>query len=170
MATTKCENCGKEYELEYNENLTEFQCECGGNLHFKDVNSVNKIIELIPDKNHRLLVFGLFAITILEIVYRFLLLLGIDYFIAFLIVFLFIPITIGYDLPLKKIHKYIPILSLYFVFYEKLIIFLSLGYWFPKLTNDILPDIVGWTIVFLIMAYIGNFIRKIVESRKNVVK
>lgn len=29
----ECEKCGKEYELEDNENPNKFQCECGGNLH-----------------------------------------------------------------------------------------------------------------------------------------
>lgn len=31
-----CENCGKETQIEYNENLlTNFKCICGGNLYWK---------------------------------------------------------------------------------------------------------------------------------------
>lgn len=36
MEKVKCVECGNEYELEQGEKPSNFQCECGGNLEFKD--------------------------------------------------------------------------------------------------------------------------------------
>jgi DNA-directed RNA polymerase subunit RPC12/RpoP len=37
MVVAKCEKCGKEYQLEPNKKLSNFQCECGGELSPKEV-------------------------------------------------------------------------------------------------------------------------------------
>ncbi len=34
---TRCEKCGKKYQLGHNEKLSDFQCECGGELSSKEV-------------------------------------------------------------------------------------------------------------------------------------
>ena len=37
MVIAKCEKCGKEYQLASNEKLSDFQCDCGGELSPKEV-------------------------------------------------------------------------------------------------------------------------------------
>ena len=39
MVIVKCEKCGKEYELGYGEKLSDFQCECGGELSPNEIES-----------------------------------------------------------------------------------------------------------------------------------
>jgi len=45
MPIAKCEKCGKEYELNPNENASDFQCECGGELSPKDSSGTVKDIK-----------------------------------------------------------------------------------------------------------------------------
>lgn len=46
MVIAKCEKCGKEYRLESNENPSDFQCECGGELTSNEITS-----ETVKTKN-----------------------------------------------------------------------------------------------------------------------
>lgn len=39
MPIVKCELCGKEYQLKSGENLSDFQCTCGGNLNYVKTNT-----------------------------------------------------------------------------------------------------------------------------------
>jgi DNA-directed RNA polymerase subunit RPC12/RpoP len=39
---TRCEKCGKKYQLRQNEKLSDFQCECGGELLSKEVENEPK--------------------------------------------------------------------------------------------------------------------------------
>jgi MFS family permease len=36
LVIAKCKECGKEYQLSSRDNLGEFQCECGGELEYKE--------------------------------------------------------------------------------------------------------------------------------------
>jgi len=45
MPIAKCEKCRKEYELNPNENSSDFQCECGGELSLKDGSGTVKDIK-----------------------------------------------------------------------------------------------------------------------------
>ena len=40
MILAKCEKCGKEYQLEPKDDPSDFQCECGGELKYKDSEEV----------------------------------------------------------------------------------------------------------------------------------
>lgn len=42
MVIAKCEKCGKEYQLEPNKKLSDFQCECGGELSSKEASETVK--------------------------------------------------------------------------------------------------------------------------------
>jgi DNA-directed RNA polymerase subunit RPC12/RpoP len=49
MVVAKCVKCDKEYELESDEEPSNFQCECGGELKSKEI--VSKPVKTIPTKN-----------------------------------------------------------------------------------------------------------------------
>lgn len=46
MIITKCVECGKEYQLEQGENVSDFQCECGGDLKYTELFDVGNTVDL----------------------------------------------------------------------------------------------------------------------------
>nr|WP_319374507.1 DUF5518 domain-containing protein [uncultured Methanobacterium sp.] len=60
MVIAKCKECGKEYQLSSRDNLGEFQCECGGELEYKENLEVKKEDSIKMKGIHwKTLIFGI---------------------------------------------------------------------------------------------------------------
>ena len=54
MVIVKCEKCGQEYQLGPNDKLSDFKCECGGELSLKEA-----VVEPVNTTKNRLRVLKL---------------------------------------------------------------------------------------------------------------